>query len=186
MVGFFYFDFNEMEKQSSKKAIRSLLFQLAHQQGRLQTLEQLYQKCGNGQQQPGEDAIRPLLKDIIARTGHKYIIFDALDECADREDFITFISNLVDLQIEYLHIMITSRREKDIEDQLGPIADYKINIQSAIVNEDIRVYIQDRLATDSKLKKWSEDVRATIITALMEKAGGMYVRYPIASCLVHL
>ena len=128
MVGFFYFDFNEMEKQSSKKAIRSLLFQLAHQQGRLQTLEQLYQKCGNGQQQPGEDAIRPLLKDIIARTGHKYIIFDALDKYADREDFITFISNLVDLQIEYLHIIITSRREKDIEDQLGPIADYKINI----------------------------------------------------------
>lgn len=176
MVGYFYFDFNDTEKQSSKKANRSLLFQLAHQQGRLQTLEQLYQKCGNGQQQPDEDVIRSLLKDAIACTEHKYIILDALDECADREDFMIFIGELVHLQKENLHIMITSRREKDIEDQLGSLADYKINIQSALVDEDIRVYVHDRVATDMKLRKWSEDVQVTIVTTLTEKADGMYVR----------
>ena len=88
---------------------------------------------------------------------------------------MTFVGNLVDSFIENLHIMITSRRNKDIEDQLGSLTDYKINIQSAIVDEDIRVYLHNRLATDSKLRKWSEDVRVTIVTALMEKADGMYV-----------
>lgn len=173
MVGYFYFDFNETEKQSSKKAIRSLLFQLAQQRGRLQTLEQLYHKCENGQQQPGEDVIQSLLKDTIVCAGHKYIILDALDECADREDFMTFVGNLVHLQEEGLRIMITSRREKDIEEHLGAIANYKINIQSIIVDEDIRVYVRDRLIEDRKLNKWPNNVQEDIAAVLMEKAGGM-------------
>lgn len=175
-----------MEKQSSKKAIRSLLFQLAQQQqNRLQILEQLYQKCGNGQQQPATDEIHSLLNDAVVCTGHKYIILDALDECADREDLMTFIGELVHLQKEGLRIMITSRREKDIEEQLGPIANHDINIQSAIVDEDIRVYVRNRLATDNKLSKYPEKVKEKIITAIMEKADGMYVRFLIVLCLVH-
>lgn len=185
MVCYFYFDFNDIEKQSSKKAIRSLLFQLTLQQpNRLQILEQLYQKCGNGQQQPAEDVIRSLLKDAVACTGRKYIILDALDECTDREDFMTVVRELVDLQQEGLRIMITSRREKDIEEQLGSIANYNINTQSAIVDEDIRVYVRDRLTRDSKLKKWPEKVQEDIIAVLMEKSDGMYVRYLKASCPV--
>ena len=109
----------------------------------------------------------------MAYIKYKYIIIDALDKYADREDFITFISNLVNLYIESLYIMITSRREKDIKDQLGSRTDYKINIQSTIIDEDIRVYIYNRLAIDNKLKKWPEDTQHMIITALMKKADGI-------------
>ena len=180
MICYFYFDFKETEKHSSKKSMRSLLFHLAHQQSRLQILEQLYQRCGNGQQQPTENVIRSLLEDVIVCIGHKYIVFDALDECVDREDFMTFISELVHSQTEDLHIMITSRREKDIEDQLGPIANYRINIQNAIVDDDIRMYVHDRLVTDRKLGKWPERVQGEIIMTIMKKADGMYIRSLIA------
>ena len=89
VVSYFYFDFNDVKKQSSKKAIRSLLFQFAlQQQSSLQTLQDLYQRCGNGHQQPAEEAVRSLLKDAVACTERKYIILDALDECINREDFI--------------------------------------------------------------------------------------------------
>ena len=163
-----------MEKQSSKKAIRSLLFQFSlQQQNCFQVLEHLYQECGYGQQQPAEDVIRSLLQDAVVCTEHKYIILDALDECTDREDFTTFIHELVHSQREGLHILITSRREKDIEEQLSSIANYDINIQSAIVNKDISVYVRDRLATDSKLKKWPEKVQEDIVAVLLEKADGM-------------
>ena len=182
---YFYFDFNDIEKQSSKKAIRSLLFQFTlQQQNRLQILEQLYQKYENGQQQPAEDVIRALLKDALSCTEYKYIILDALDECADREVFVTFIRDLVNSQQEGLRVMITSRREKDIGEQLGDIANYNIDIQSAIVDEDIRVYVRDRLATDSKLKKWPAKVQEDIITVMMKKADGMYVWYLKVSCPV--
>lgn len=175
MICFFYFDFNDEQKQSWKKAIRSLLFQLIlQQQNRLQVLEQLYQKCENGQQQPAEAVIQSLLMDAVAYTGHKYIMMDAIDECADREDFLIFINKMVILQQPDLHIMITSRREKDIEERIKVLANYNINIQSAIVDEDIRVYVHDRLATDSKLKKWSNPVQNEIVATMMKKADGMY------------
>ena len=177
MISYFYFDFNEVEKQSSKKAIRSLLYQFSVQQNRVQILEQLYQRCENGQQQPAEGVIRSLFKDAVVCTGHKYIVLDALDECTDREYFITFIRELVHSQQQSLRIMITSRREKDIEEQLDSIAKYNINIQSAIVDEDIRVYVRDRMATDPKLTKWPDSVQEDIIVVLTEKADGMYVRY---------
>jgi hypothetical protein len=69
-------------------------------------------------------------------------------------------------------VMATSRGERQNKEQLGPIADYSINIQSAIVDEDIRVYIRDRLATVSKLKKCPQAVQNEIITVIMKKAGG--------------
>ena len=166
-----------MEKQSSKKAIRSLLFQFTmQQQNHLKNLEDLYARCGKGQQQPSEAVIRLLLKDAVTCTGSNYIILDALDECTDREDFMIFIRELVNSHQEGLRIMITSRREKDIEEQLAPIAKHNINIQSAIVNEDIRIYVHGRLATDSKLSKWPAKDQEDIIATLTGKTDGMYVR----------
>jgi hypothetical protein len=176
IVSYFYFDFNDAEKQSSRKAIRSLLFQFA-QQGSdvVEKLERLYQTCRNGQQQPAEDVFPLMLREAIAHPGEKYIVLDALDECTDREGLLTFLRELVGSKPRDLRVLATSRREKDIEDELSSVADHNINIQSTIVDADIRVYIRDRMATDTKLRKWPDSVQNEIMIALMEKAGGMYV-----------
>jgi ankyrin repeat domain-containing protein 50 len=178
-MGYFYFDFNDREKRSARKAVRSILFQFALQQhDRLHVLEQLYQKCGNGQQQPAEDEIRSLLRDAIAGIENKYIFLDALDECTDREDLLTFLHELINSKQQGLRVLATSRREKDIEDRLSSIAYHNINIQSAVVDEDIRVYVRGRLATDINFKKWPPAVQEEITTTMMEKAGGMYEYRP--------
>jgi len=175
-VGYFYFDFNDGDKQSSRKAIRSLLFQFAQQiPDRLHVLEQLYQSCDNGHKQPAAEKIRSLLSDTMAYTEHKYIILDALDECTDREDLLTFVRTLVESKQPGLRILATSRRERDIEEQLRMIADHVVNIQSAVVDQDIRVYVRHRLTTDPKLKKWPPSVQDEITDVLMDKAAGMYV-----------
>jgi hypothetical protein len=175
MVSYFYFDFNDIEKQSSRKAIRSLLFQFALQGNDiLQDLERLYRKCGSGQQQPPEDVIQSLFGKAVACPEQKYIILDALDECTDRQQLLLFVR---EIKPRDLHVLATSRREKDIEDELSSIADHNINIQSALVDMDIRIYISDRMATDTKLKKWPDSVQNEIATALMERAGGMYGWY---------
>ena len=175
-VGYFYFDFNDVEKQSSKKAVRSLLFQIVLQtKGYLQDLESLYQKHGNGQQQPAENIIQSLFYNKIAQAEHVYIVLDALDECTDQESFLAFLRKLIDTN-GGLRILTTSRREKDIEDLLSTVADYNINIESAIVDRDISVYVHDRLAEDSRLRKWPSAVQKEITTTLMEQAGGMCER----------
>ena len=164
-----------MEKQSSRKAVRSLLFQFILQISDMaQQLERLYQKCDNGQQQPTEDDIHSLFREAMARSGEKYIILDALDECTDREGVLTFLRELIDSKPRDVRILATSRREKDVEDELSSVTNHNINIQSAIIDADICIYVHDRMATDTKLKKWPDSVQTEITTALMEKAGGMY------------
>lgn len=177
MVSYFFFDFNNIEKQSSRKAIRSLLFQFALQAVDVfQDLEQLYMKCSSRKQQPTDDTIYSMFKESMAHLGEKYIILDALDECTDREELLTFIRELIGSKPRDLRILATSRRERDIDDELSSIANHNIDIQSAVVDADIRVYIQDRMATDTKLGKWPDSVKDETTSTLMEKAGGMYGR----------
>jgi hypothetical protein len=73
-----------------------------------------------------------------------------------------------------LHILATSRREKDIEEWLEPLVNdqEKICIQSALVNDDIRTYVHEKLQTDRKLK-WSAKVQEEIEKSLMDGAHGM-------------
>ena len=154
--------------------VRSILYQLSQQKSKTQhILQSLYQRCGNGQQQPGCTNVRELLRESLAVPTPVYIILDALDECADREDLLDFLSSFVQLKLAGVRILATSRRERDIEERLLPSTAYNINIQSAVVDEDIRLYIKARLATDAKLKKWSDSVRIEILDALIKKANGM-------------
>lgn len=74
---------------------------------------------------------------MINRIECKYIILDVLNDCTDHEELLRFICDLVDSKLLGLLIMATSRRERDIDEQLGLRADHNINIQSAIVDEDI-------------------------------------------------
>jgi hypothetical protein len=163
-----------MEKQALQKAIRSLLFQVAsHSSAGQQSLEQLYQRCNNGQQQPSVDAIQHLLQDNLALLSSTYVVLDALDECVDRERLLGVLRGLVDLNISGLHVLATSRQERDIQEFLEPIATYNINIQGAVVDADINLYIQGRLNKDSRLMKWPKAVHDEISSVLMEKSGGM-------------
>ena len=106
-----------------------------------------------------------------------YIILDALDECEDRGKLLEDIETITGWELENLHILVTSRREKDIEESLDPLVDgtKKICIQSALVNDDIRTYVHKRLRTDQKLKRWQNrsEVQQEIETVLMSKADGM-------------
>ncbi|KAK5445271.1 hypothetical protein LTS15_010052 [Exophiala xenobiotica] len=127
----------------------------------------------NGQQQPADNAILSIFRAAIARPGETYIVLDALDECTDREHLLTSIREFNGTNPSGLHMLTTSRREKDIEDELSAVANHNINIQSAIMDEDIRIYICDGMATDTKLKKWPVPIQNEIMTTLIAKSGGM-------------
>ena len=82
VVSYFYFDFHDAEKQSSKRAVRSLLLQCVRQDhDGARALEQLYRQCSDGQQQPAEHTVQAILQDVLARPTEKYVVLDALDEC---------------------------------------------------------------------------------------------------------
>jgi hypothetical protein len=133
----------------------------------------LHASYQNGQQQPKLDNLLEIIRQMLQTSQNCYIILDALDECKQREDLLLLIEDIIQWKLGNLHFLATSRAERDISDSLEPLVTRKICIQSALVNADIQVYIQQRLLSDRDLKKWPANVKAEIETALLKGADGM-------------
>ena len=78
-----------------------------------------------------------------------------------------------------MHILATSRKERDIEITLDPLInnDCKMPIQTAAVDQDIQAYVHEQLQTRLGLKKWQNkpEIAIEIETVLVQKAQGMQV-----------
>ena len=174
-MAYFYFDFNENEKLLCGNFLRSFLQQLSSQSpSNWKHLQSLHASCHNGERQPNVKDLQSTLGAMLLQScSPTYTIIDALDECIEREELLNWIGGVVGQKIDTLHFFIASRREKDIEDALNPLATYEIYAQRSEVDVDIKCYIQERLKTDLKLKKWPSSLKMEIQAALMQKAGGM-------------
>ena len=178
VVLYFYFDFNDIEKQQHEKMVRSLIIQLSSQcVNTSRILESLYSSCTNGARQPDYDSLLSTLHQMMGCLKETYLILDALDECGERQGLLKTVEELASWKDANVHLLMTSRKEKDIEDSIEPLLNGqgKICIQSVLVNEDIRTYVRGRLQTDRELKRWRKDIEAQreIENTLMEKADGM-------------
>jgi len=158
--------------------IRSLVLQLSSQyRSTPQGLEALYSSCINGERQPTHDMLLATLHQMMESFEETFIILDALDECLERRELLEDIEEFNCWTDANLHILSTSRREKDIEERIEPLAhDWgKISIDSVRVNDDIRAYVHERLRADPGLKRWRKEpkVKQEIENTLMDKADGM-------------
>ena len=175
-IAYFYFDFNDTEKQRHDKFTHSLIEQLAWQSAKaLACLESLFSRFQDGKKQPTQDALEVALQKVLNEFGETFIILDALDECKEREELLLLLKNLTFWGTGNLHVLATSRRERDIEETLESLVTSEICLQSALVNVDIDTHISERLQNDPKLKRWPANVRGEIKDTLMEGAQGMYV-----------
>ena len=117
------------------------------------------------------------LRQIVTSLGDIYVILDALDECVERDELLEYLKQILSWEDVNVHVLATSRREPEIEDALTPLTNTqtRINIQSNLVNADIRTYVHDRLQVDRKLKRWQKNpkVQREIEDTLMKKAHGM-------------
>jgi hypothetical protein len=76
------------------------------------------------------------LRQILGSFQHTYVIFGALDECTERDELLRLIDEIVSWKLGSLHILATSRKERDIEDSLTCLVSPQIYIQSALVESD--------------------------------------------------
>ena len=178
-VAYFYFDFNDRQKQDPQLMIRSLISQLSQQCINVSPgLDGLFSSCESGQRQPPLDAFLKVLQQLIEELPCTYIIIDALDECGNRKELMDIIKKVFAWQLQGLHLLFTSRREGDIESTLGRILEDKsiLFIQSKAVDLDIQSYVRRRLSDEGSLQKWQADamIRQRIESSLVEGARGMY------------
>ena len=184
LLGFFYCDFRDDDKKKLRGLASSLLLQLCHQSKSYSTiLSDLYSAHDNGSREPSDKALVECLKSILKQSGHApvYIIIDGLDECPNtsgmpsrREVILTLIEELVNLDLQHLHICITSRPEVDITNALTPLLFRTVAIHNEKGQiQDIVDYIKSVVNTDVRMKRWRAADKELVVEVLSSKADGM-------------
>ena len=176
-IAYFYFDFKYQDQQVCDAMLRSLIAQLSLQSiEAFKPVDALYSACGSGTSLLSLPIILKALKDTAEKFTDVFILVDALDECKELTELLTSLEDMVESKIASLHMLVTSRREKEIEDSMSTLLDdeHKICIQSMLVKDDIRAYVRGRICNDRKLKRWQKpEIQAEIEEVLVEKADGM-------------
>ena len=181
-IVYYYFDFTNIEKQQYERLLRSLIIQLSLQSANpLEALDALFARCQDGKQQPTLEALASTFQYMLEDFQQAFIILDALDECEERKQLLVLLENLVGGNVENLHVLATSRREKAIENALTPLVTDWVSLSSGIIDADIQVYLTKRLQNHPRLKRWPANVRKEIEEALHNGAHGMYVMIALST-----
>ncbi|RYO17084.1 hypothetical protein AA0111_g11220, partial [Alternaria arborescens] len=179
VTAYFYFNFNDAQKQDPKLMLRSLLCQLVQRSVVIpKGVDALFSSCENGQRKPSSHALLQVTKEAAQEFTHVYVVLDALDECAQRSELMDMLEAVAEWQLNNLHLLMTSRKERDIERSLEEYIreEDAVCLQRDVVDQDIQRYVQQRLRVDKGLAKWNKDasVRQEIEAALMGGAHGMF------------
>ncbi|PGG97105.1 hypothetical protein GX51_07506, partial [Blastomyces parvus] len=187
----FFFDFTDTNKQLLHKLVSSLVVQLYSKcENSRKELDKLHSSCHDGGRQPTDESLFATFQRMLGYVGRVQIVIDALDECAERTDLLLWMKNLASVGPANLHLLVTSRREEDIESGLRrwlPDSNF-VSIQQDAVNNDIREYIWGRLENDDGFERWRSNVDDQgfkrrrlnpsvfdeIVDGLMEKVNGMF------------
>ena len=106
-----------------------------------------------------------------------FLVLDALDEYPEsgRHELLAAIKLLRNSEHDDLHILLTSRREYDIEHTLNAITSQKLSIQGPAVDSDISRHVRASLAEDARLSRLSPSIKETMEAQLVSSAHGMSV-----------
>ncbi|KAI4943376.1 hypothetical protein J4E91_009285 [Alternaria rosae] len=178
---YFYFNFNDTQKQDPELMLRSLLYQLVQRSVVIpKGVDALFLSCENGQRKPSLHALLDVTRQVAQEFAQVYVILDALDECTQRLELTDILGTIARWQLNNLHLLITSRKERDIETSLESYVREKdaVCLQRDVVDKDIQRYVEQRLRDDKSLAKWNRDttVRQEIEAALMGGARGILPR----------
>ena len=184
-LAYFYFDFQDEEKQNVRNLIASLLIQLsASSQPCCDVVYNLYLTHGRGMQQASNRILIDRLKEMLAIAAQHpiFIIMDALDECPDsgmptlREAVLNLVKDLVHLHlhVQNLRIGVTSRPEVDIQTMLKPLAVHAISLHDDH-RQRLVIYnfVRSAVSSDERMKHWRDEDKKLVAQELSERADGM-------------
>jgi hypothetical protein len=175
---YFFFDFGDRRKQDIDNIIRSLICQLYQQEQCVrQDLDNMFLACQDGSQQPALESLKDVLNSMLGKTENITIVLDALDESCTRRDLLAWIRSILTLKPTTIRLLVTSRREQDIESTLETLMDsnFMVDIQNGLVDGDIRSYVRAYVQRSDGFARWLDDqsILEMIETTLSQKAHGM-------------
>ena len=186
LMGYFYFDFRDANKQGLRDLVSSLLIQLSACSGRrCDILLDLYSAHDEGNNQPSDTTLTKCLKKMLTLPDQPpiYLIIDALDESPNtlgipspRETVLQLLEDLVNLSLTNLHICVTSRPEIDIRNVLEPLTFRRVSLHDQSgQGKDIADYVRSVVYSRSEqiMRRWKTEDKELVIETLSERADGM-------------
>ncbi|GAB7332096.1 hypothetical protein MBLNU13_g03981t2 [Cladosporium sp. NU13] len=178
-LAFFFFDFDDVEKQDPINMVKSLLSQFLNRCEIVpDTVQSLYVVCENGQREASEQQLLQAIRDTIELLPAPFVVLDALDECSNWNCLFDIISEMQSWGRDTLRVLFTSRKEVQIEEALEYIVPQhdRTCLESGLVDKDIETYVRERLAKDTSFKRLQRDseIKEEIERTLGRKACGMF------------
>ena len=188
IMAYFYFDFKDLRKQTCHDLLLSLVSQLSTRSSPCcDILHRVYKAHENGTRQPSDGTLKECLKQMLRLRmpgqGPIFIILDALDECPDssafpspRDEVLQLVKDLVNLQLQELHICATSRPEVDIRAVLEPLAFRSVSLHDESGQKsDISDYVRNVVnsSPSAAVRRWRAEDKNLVIETLTERADGM-------------
>ena len=124
---------------------------------------------------PPDQALFDCLRQLVRAFDDVYILIDALDESPrniHREGVLQVLTNLRAWMEPGLHILVTSRDETDIRDELDTEEHENVSLENESVDRDIAAFISKHLRDNRQLRTW-ENHFDYIETALTKRAKGV-------------
>jgi hypothetical protein len=115
-----------------------------------------------------------LIKQLCFIFDTVFMVVDALDECADRSDFLDGLMSFLKEKGKF-KLLLTSRQEVDLDRLIDPIASHRLPLKD-YMGSDIKSYLSAELRTrieEGALKLGRESLIADIAAAIEKKADGM-------------
>ena len=174
-LAFFYCDFRKVESRDPLNVMGSIVAQLCSKLEWIPAeLENYYEKATSV---PGHDRKADLSTlqqalTSIAQEHKVFVLIDALDECDSKENILTVIKDLERQKLR-LNILLTSRNERDIQDELQASTRLRIESRLSEMTEDINSYVTSRIDQDRRLRQLNITIRQNIKDVLNSRAKGM-------------
>jgi hypothetical protein len=177
-VIYYYFDFNDHGKQTCFGCLQSLVRQICSQSSSAPAdIVGLYAECKGAT--PSSEQLVETLKSLLGQDSRIFIVIDALDECKEQEEeeeraaVLDALRDIKSSATGPFNIFVASRPEADISREMSEICDIDLDVQAALVDEDIRCHVRSCLTKDARLKRWPQNVKKEIEDKLTNDANGM-------------
>ncbi|KAI0903784.1 ankyrin repeat-containing domain protein [Ustulina deusta] len=175
-VLYYYFTFSDESKQSLANLLKFAIYQLiADNEGLPDAAAALYDSKNHGLNEPSiKELIDALTSVASSCTGNVYLLVDALDECPRKERKAFYDKALGSILAAKINLMVSSRKEPDIEHHVRSISSYEICIQNENVDADVRAHAHSVISQEPKFQAMKPSLQAEILDGIAAGAHGMF------------
>ena len=178
-IAYYYFDINNHQQHRPEDFLRSTIAQLSSQSSHfVRKLCEHKRHAGFRSRdvrnrKASISNLLALFQSSLAFFDSTFLVLDALDECKSKEKLLDLVEQIARMQDDKLNLLVTSRTEEDIKSRIEDLDTVSIDLQGAMIEDDIRTYVEQTLKTDPRLNRGNEGLKSEIRDVLLEGAQGM-------------